>query len=238
MIEINKFKKFVNIAQKNVDKSRFTMKLYRFISKYISYIFVHIGITPNQITITHSLLELFGLLILASGNYNYYYYAIVLLVLGGILDNVDGEVARFTKNFSTAGYYLDYIFHRIIHPLFYLSLSIGIYQNINSITIIYFGVIASIGYIVSEISTNVYKHILFDKGVKADTMNDDTTNKINTRIIWWNFTIFCFDHMKVGLLLLTVFNKPELLIYFYTPLLVLRAIYAVFINYKKLKIIF
>jgi len=236
MIKI-KFKDFIAIAHENVDKSRLTMRVYRFISKYISYVFVHLRITPNQVTVAHSILEFFGLLILSTGNYDRYYIAFILLVLGGILDNVDGEIARYTKNFSIPGYYLDFIFHRIIHPFFFLLLSIGIYKNTSSLLIIYLGMISGVAYTISEISTNVYKHILFDKGVKADTLNDDTTNKINTRISWWNFTIFCFDHMKVGLLLLTVFNKPELLIYFYTPLLVLRAIYAVFINYKKLKII-
>ena len=48
MIKRN-FKDFTIIAQQNVDKSRFSMKLYRFISKYISYVFVYLNITPKTI---------------------------------------------------------------------------------------------------------------------------------------------------------------------------------------------
>jgi phosphatidylglycerophosphate synthase len=231
MIKI-KFKDFIAIAHENVDKSRLTMRVYRFISKYISYVFVHLRITPNQVTVAHSILEFFGLLILSTGNYDRYYIAFILLVLGGILDNVDGEIARYTKIFSIPGYYLDFIFHRIIHPFFFLLLSIGIYKNTSSLLIIYLGMISGVAYTISEISTNVYKHLLFDKGIKIDEKNNDNKKSI---INWWNYTFFCFDHMKIGLLVFTFIGQLEYLIYLYTPLLFLRAVFSVIINYNRLK---
>ena len=89
------------------------------------------------------------------------------MILGGILDNVDGEIARATNKTSLKGEYLDLIGHRVIHPLFFLFLSIGIYINNPNYYILILGSIAAIGFTISEISTNVYKQILYDKRISS-----------------------------------------------------------------------
>ena len=158
------FRKFVSIAQNGVDKSRFSMKLYRFISKYISFLFIKLNITPNQVTVFHNIMEFCSLFLLLTGNYNIFFLTIIILVLGGILDNVDGEIARATGKTSLKGEYLDLIGHRIIHPMFFLFLSIGVYINHPDIKLLIAGVLAAIGYTISEIATNVYKNVLYSKG--------------------------------------------------------------------------
>ena len=226
------FKDFTRIAQENVDKSRFTMKLYRFISKYISYLFIYLKISPNQVTIFHNIMEFFALFLFLSGQYKLYYLAIILLILGGILDNVDGEIARFTKNTSLKGEYLDLIGHRIIHPLFFLFLSIGIYNTNSNYYYLIYGAIAAVGYTISEIATNVYKQILFDKNQsKQMGLIPKKKHKLFSPR-WWEYTLFCFDHIKLLLAILLYFNEPHLLLIIYAPLFFIRAIMAVLIKYR------
>ena len=228
------FKKFVSIAQKGVDKSRFSMKLYRFISKYISFLFVKLNITPNQVTVSHNVMEFCSLFLLLTGNYNIFFLTIIILVLGGILDNVDGEIARATGKTSLKGEYLDLIGHRIIHPMFFLFLSIGVYINHPDIKLLIAGVLAAVGYTISEIATNVYLHVLCSKG--QTQQNILTKNKTNSFLSarWWDYTLFCFDHIKLILFFTLLFQAPQLVVFIYAPLFVIRAIVAVIIKYRLL----
>jgi len=228
------FSNFIEVAQDGVDKSRFSMKLYRFISKYISFLFIKLNITPNQVTVAHNILEFLSLFLLLTGEYKLFYVTIIILVIGGILDNVDGEIARVTGRTSLKGEYLDLIGHRIIHPMFFLFLSIGIFTNYPNIILLVLGALAALGYTISEISTNVYKQILHDKRISSSSeiKKIDKISIFSTR--WWEYTLFCFDHIKVFLVLALLFQVPEYLIFIYSPLFVLRAIVAVFLKYRLL----
>lgn len=229
-----KLNEHINIAHKGVDKSRFTMRLYRYISKYISYILIRLNISPNQVTIFHNIAELSSLFLFLSGNYNLYYLTIFILFLGGILDNVDGEIARVTKNTSLKGEYLDLIGHRIIHPMFFLFLTVGVYKNNLEISLLVAGAICALGYTISEVATNVYKQILFDKNQKVSADNIITKKHRLFSLRWWDYSIFCFDHIKFFLVIALILQNPGLLIYLYSALFVLRAIAAVSIKYKLL----
>ena len=234
-MNVNKnFNEFVNIAHKNVDKSRLSMKLYRFLSKYISYIFVQLKISPNQVTIFHNIMEFFALFLFLTGDYNLYYFAIILLVFGGILDNVDGEIARVTGKTSIKGEYLDLIGHRIIHPLFFLLLSMGLFNNNPNQLYLFAGIFAALGFTISEIASNVYKSVLYDKGEKNNIKSKIKEKHKILSLRWWEYTLFCFDHIKLLLVITIYFNVPHLVLFIYAPLFILRAVMAVSLKYRSL----
>ena len=53
--------------------------------------------------------------------------SLVLVNLGYILDVADGSVARMTNTSSSGGYFLDYVFHLIFHPMFFCSIGIFLF---------------------------------------------------------------------------------------------------------------
>ena len=54
--------------------------------------------------------------------------AAILWNLGYILDVVDGSVARMTGTSSSSGYFLDYSFHLIFHPMFLCAVGFFLYD--------------------------------------------------------------------------------------------------------------
>ena len=235
-----KFKEYCKISQSGVDKSIFTWRIYRGLSKYISFFFVKIKITANKVTTFKMFLEIFGVILLAFGDINLSIIGVVVLILGGILDHADGEVARFTKSTSLKGEYLDLINHRIIHPAYFFLLSIGIYHTNSQLHLVILGFIAALSYSISESSHNVAKRILFDyfylseldfKKLNSNSRGNKKSNKVKI-LNTFNFYLFEFEHIKYLTLVLLFVQKTEYLLYFYTPLLFFRSVYSIY-HYMK-----
>jgi phosphatidylglycerophosphate synthase len=53
--------------------------------------------------------------------------SLFLVNLGYILDVADGSVARMTGASSSSGYFLDYVFHLIFHPMYLCSIGMFLY---------------------------------------------------------------------------------------------------------------
>lgn len=53
--------------------------------------------------------------------------SLALVNLGYILDVADGSVARMTNTSSSGGYFLDYVFHLVFHPMYFCSIGIFLY---------------------------------------------------------------------------------------------------------------
>lgn len=94
----------------------------RHISPYFTWMFVRMGVTPNQVTVVMVVCGVLAGVVLAFGGLWSAVLAAVLIQLYLILDCSDGEVARYTGRTSIAGVYLD----RIGHYLSELALLIGL----------------------------------------------------------------------------------------------------------------
>jgi TRAP-type mannitol/chloroaromatic compound transport system permease small subunit len=88
----------------------------RKISKLFTWLAVRLKMTPNQVTLIS-----FGIGLLSA-------YA-VLLQLSIIIDCVDGELARYTRQFSQLGAWLDAITDRIKEYLVFFALAYGAAKN-------------------------------------------------------------------------------------------------------------
>lgn len=94
----------------------------RHASPYFTWLFVRLGVTPNQVTVVMVVCGVLAGVVLAFGGLWSAVLAAVLIQLYLILDCSDGEVARYTGRTSIAGVYLD----RIGHYLSELALLIGL----------------------------------------------------------------------------------------------------------------
>jgi phosphatidylglycerophosphate synthase len=88
--------------------SVFTRYICRPLARPLTHLFVRLPFTPNQITIFSIVLGWLGCALAAGASYRAHVAGLALLVFGnGLLDAVDGEVARLRLQFSRAGDWLD-----------------------------------------------------------------------------------------------------------------------------------
>lgn len=112
------------------------------ISRRLAYplarLFCHIGWSANCVTILGGVSwVLSAIAMVISGwmlgmehmltGYGLLGVSLVLVNLGYILDVADGSVARMTNTSTSSGYFLDYVFHLIFHPMYFCSIGIFLY---------------------------------------------------------------------------------------------------------------
>lgn len=143
-----KFKEFKKIIQgKKLEKQKrkkdWWHALFRFFSKYITWILVKTSITANFITLTGLLIGLIGLIFIGIGSNLFIIIGFVLLYLYYLSDEVDGEVARYKNQTSLRGIYYDEIGHLLFQGWFFFSLGYRIFRINEEFLYIIFGVIAT-----------------------------------------------------------------------------------------------
>lgn len=95
-------------------------------SIYVTWLLLRTPITPNAVTLLSILSGLGGAYLLLCPTWKFKLIALFLFYLNLLLDRVDGELARYKKQFSLKGIYLDELNHYIIPLLFFLSLAWGL----------------------------------------------------------------------------------------------------------------
>ncbi|MFC2154811.1 CDP-alcohol phosphatidyltransferase family protein [Candidatus Altiarchaeota archaeon] len=89
------------------------------VSVKVGIVFSTLGISPNTWTVLALAPAILGFISLYQSNLP---LALVLFVLSGFLDIIDGAVARVTKSVSNLGAFLDGIIDRYVEILMYLGL--------------------------------------------------------------------------------------------------------------------
>jgi len=101
----------------------------RKISKLFTWLAVRLKMTPNQVTLISFAIGLLSAYEFSKGNFWAIFAGAVLLQLSIIIDCVDGELARYTRQFSQLGAWLDAITDRIKEYLVFFALAYGAAQN-------------------------------------------------------------------------------------------------------------
>ncbi len=94
-------------------------------SKYIARWAAHRGLTPNQVTIASMLIGILAAAAFATGERWGLIAGAILLQASFTADCVDGQLARYTRNFSKLGAWLDSIFDRSKEYLAFAGLAVG-----------------------------------------------------------------------------------------------------------------
>ncbi len=94
-------------------------------SRYIARWCAHRGFTPNQVTTVSVLIGLLAAIAFATGERWGLVTGAVLLYLAFVTDCVDGQLARYTRQFSKLGAWLDSVFDRTKEYLAFAGLAIG-----------------------------------------------------------------------------------------------------------------
>lgn len=94
-------------------------------SRYIARWCARRGLTPNQVTTASLLTALIAAGCAATGDRAGYVAAGVLLLVSFVLDCTDGQLARYSLQYSTMGAWLDATFDRAKEYAFYAGLALG-----------------------------------------------------------------------------------------------------------------
>jgi hypothetical protein len=108
-------------------------------SIYFTYLALKGGLTANQVTVLQTVVGMGGAICLAFPSPTMAWVAICLLQFGFVLDNVDGEVARYRRQVSVTGKYLDTLGHQYVGPAMFFCLGLGTYLRLGSLESIVFG---------------------------------------------------------------------------------------------------
>lgn len=94
-------------------------------SRYLARWAARIGLSPNQVTVIALCVGVAAGTAFATGERAGYIVGAVLLYLSFVFDCVDGQLARYTRQYSKFGAYLDSMFDRAKEYVAYAGLGIG-----------------------------------------------------------------------------------------------------------------
>ena len=114
------------------------------ISIYITKLFLYTGIHADQVTMLMLLLVLAGSGMMAFGPIWLMFAGITLIHFTIVLDNVNGEVARYKKQGSLMGSFLEEFYHLFSTPLIFFSFGYGIFRHTGSEIALIFGFLCAV----------------------------------------------------------------------------------------------
>lgn len=141
---------------KELGKSRRRDFLYRFIDNLAYYpakLLLYTNLTANQVTVIWIVGQIIAALLMASGDY--LTMVLALLAFHGffIIDCSDGIIARYKKQFTLNGIYLDYLGHYITNPLLLICLGIGAARMQQDSIYLFIGILAAILFLFNKAIT-------------------------------------------------------------------------------------
>ncbi|MFE2377059.1 DUF5941 domain-containing protein [Streptomyces sp. NPDC059398] len=98
-------------------------------SRYIARWCARRGLTPNQVTTASLITALIAAACAATGTRGGYIAAGILLICSFVLDCTDGQLARYSLQYSTLGAWLDATFDRAKEYAYYAGLALGAARN-------------------------------------------------------------------------------------------------------------
>ena len=97
-------------------------------SRYLARWAARAGLTPNQVTAASFVVGVLAALAFATGTRAWAVTGALLLQAAFTLDCVDGQLARYSRNFSAFGAWLDSVFDRGKEYLVYAGLAVGAWR--------------------------------------------------------------------------------------------------------------
>ena len=130
--------------------------IYTFID-WLAYfpakLFLYTKLTANQVTVIWIIGQLLSSLIALLGTKNHIFLSIFLFQSFFILDCTDGIIARYRKNFTLNGIYLDYVGHYISNPFFFICVGIGVARYTQDIIYIIIGILVGFLFLLNKAIT-------------------------------------------------------------------------------------
>ncbi len=136
------------------------------ISIYVTKLILYTPIGADQVTIGMVLLAILGSIFMGFGTLKLILIGILIIHFTVILDNVNGEVARYRKEGSMTGTFLEQYYHELSVPLIFFSLGFGIFLQTGYKSAVLFGFLCGIfsrSTVLSALKSAVVKNAIRDR---------------------------------------------------------------------------
>ena len=136
------------------------------ISIYVTKLLLYTPIGADQVTIGMVLLAVLGSVFMAFGTLKLMLVGILIIHFTVILDNVNGEVARYRKEGSMTGTFLEQYYHELSVPLIFFSLGFGVFLATGYKSVLIFGFLCAIfsrSTVLSALKSAVVKNAIRDR---------------------------------------------------------------------------
>lgn len=125
---INESRLRLKLANRSND-GFYSVFFLRKISKLLTWAAIKLKMRPNQITVISFIVGMYAAFLFSKGTTANYLYGALLLQASLIIDCVDGELARYTRNFSDLGAWLDAVTDRVKEYLVFFAMAYGAAKN-------------------------------------------------------------------------------------------------------------
>ena len=170
-------------------------------SNFFTYFFINASITPNQITGIFFIVGLVSCFLFFSQEVLIIISAFFLWRLHIILDLCDGEVARYSKNFSFNGAYWDYMIHSILYPLCFIGISVSLFTTFNNHIFLILAAVGSLSISIQHAIKNTYFRALYSnkkyEELSASLYKGTTFRKAILELISFDYFIFIYLFFRV-----------------------------------------
>ncbi|WP_327265382.1 CDP-alcohol phosphatidyltransferase family protein [Streptomyces sp. NBC_01232] len=182
-------------------------------SRYIARWCARRGLTPNQVTTASLITALIAAGCAATGDRWGYVAAGVLLLVSFVLDCTDGQLARYSLQYSTMGAWLDATFDRAKEYSFYAGLALGAASNGDDVWALAVG----------SMILMTCRHVVdfsFNEANHDATANTSPTAALSDRLdsVGWTVWIRRMIILPIGerwamIAVLTAFTTPRIVFY-------------------------
>ena len=165
---IREMKDRCNPPEKRVTGPAINNLIYRRIGFLFTRMFIRINATPTQVTwIWGALLMLCSLMFLSTNLWIH-----VLAAFGWIicfsLDCTDGQIARYKKQYSKRGVFLDLINHSVTWPALFICIGLGLYSMTGEINHVVFAFLAGLFMPLIMVTPDLYNAVSGEKLNRGD----------------------------------------------------------------------
>ena len=128
-------------------------KLNRRWAIYLTWVFIHLPFTPNQVTVAGTVVYLLGAACFLGGTRWWSLAGIGLIIFSFVLDAVDGELARYRahvkgetgRRFDMGGVFVEPVSHDVQYGWVFLPITLGVFWQTGSSWAIVAGFAATAG---------------------------------------------------------------------------------------------
>ncbi|MBS3109539.1 CDP-alcohol phosphatidyltransferase family protein [Candidatus Woesearchaeota archaeon] len=114
------------------------------VSIYVTWLLLHTGITPNQVSLLEIFLVITGAIFMFTGSLLNILVGILIIHFTVILDCCDGEIARYRSMSSKSGMFLEDFYHAMVSHLMFFAVAFGAYIKTGWTSVLIFGFLASV----------------------------------------------------------------------------------------------
>ncbi|MGW7620986.1 DUF5941 domain-containing protein [Streptomyces antimycoticus] len=182
-------------------------------SRYIARWCARRGLTPNQVTTASLLTALIAAACAATGTRPGFVSAGVLLIASFVLDCTDGQLARYSLQYSTLGAWLDATFDRAKEYAYYAGLALGAARGGDDVWAL------ALGAMVLQTCRHVVD-FAFDEANHDATGNTSPTAALSGRLdsVGWTVWVRRMIVLPIGerwamIAVLTAFTTPRITFY-------------------------